>query len=175
MDKVDVRLPRPPRTPPANLPKNAEERAISLIGLMGRLTAHLDHETQAARDRASTAEMEALAKAKEPMALVYEEVSRLLRIDRDGFQQLPSTLVDELKAATRALAASAAANVELLRTATRSQSVLVETVVASVNRARTASVPAYGRAGGGAAGGRAPAYAGPRHGPALAVTLNDRF
>lgn len=176
MDKVDVRLPKTPKAPPANVPKTAEERAMALVGLMVRLAAHLDRETAAARGRASTAEMAALAKAKEPMALVYEEISRLLRVDREGMTALPEELKAELRAATKALAASAAANTELLRSATASQNVLVDTVVASVNRARRSNQPAYGPA---AAGYSSPQhrrdYGTPRHGPATSGTLNTRL
>lgn len=179
MDKVDVRFPQPAKSAPApNLPKNAEERATALVDLMGRLAAHLRRETAAVRNRRFGAELTEIAREKQPMALVFEEISRLLRIDREGMAKLPPELKGKLKDATRALYEASAENAELLRRNGEAQQVLVDTVVGAVNRARQVTTVAYnpastGASRGGTASGRP--YGGPTHGPATAATLNTRL
>lgn len=169
MDKVDVRFPQKPK-PAANLPKNAEERAVALSELMERLAAHLGRETAAilARRRHELAE---LIRAKQPMVLVCEEVSRLLRIDREGMATLPGPLKARLKAANDALNAAAHENALALQRSTEGQKLLVDTVVAAVRQARQGQQPAYGPA---AAGYRRTTY-GPglaAHGSIASAALN---
>lgn len=177
MDKVDVRFPPDkPKSAPASLPKTAEERATALIGLMERLAAHLDRETAAVRERRPAAELTQLAKDKQPMVLVYEEVSRLLRVDRDGMAKLPAPIKQRLNEVTRALSDSADANATTLRLRENAQQMLVDTVVAAVNRARQSQPGvAYGPAPA-TCGTPAPrGYGPPRHGPGTSATLNTRL
>lgn len=177
MDKVDVRFPQEkPKTAPANLPKTAEERATALISLMERLAAHLDGETAAIRQRRPAAELAKLAKDKQPMVLVYEEVSRLLRIDQDGMAKLPDPVKERLKEATRALYLSAGANAATLRLREGAQQMVVDTVVAAVNRARQSQPGvAYGPAPAAPGGPLPRGYGPPRHGPGTAATLNAKL
>ena len=105
MDKVDVRFPQPAK-PAANLPKNAQERAVALVELMGRLTALLEREAAAVRARRPAKELAQIVKDKQPMTLVYEEVSRLLRVDREGLIGLAPELKTALKDATARLYAA---------------------------------------------------------------------
>ncbi|HEY0833388.1 MAG TPA: flagellar basal-body protein [Azospirillum sp.] len=177
MDKVDVRFPSDkPKSAPANLPKTAEERAAALITLMERLSAHLDRETTAVRDRRPAAELAKLAQDKQPMVLVYEEVSRLLRIDPDGMAKLPAPVKQRLNEVTRALADSAGANAATLRLREDAQQLVVDTVVAAVNRARqTQPGVAYGPTPTPYGAPAARGYGPPRHGPGTSATLNTRL
>lgn len=172
MDKVDVRFPQPDKktAPPPNLPKNAEERAVALIDLMGRMSAHLRRETDAVRRRCSVAELTRLASEKQPMMLVYEEVSRLLRVDREGMANLPDAVKGKLREATRALYEASAENADVLQRNGAAQKTLVDTVVGAINRARQVTTVAYGS---GASPTRA--YGPPPRGPANAATLNTQL
>ncbi|WP_448203196.1 flagellar basal-body protein [Azospirillum sp. sgz302134] len=166
MDKVDVRFPQPGKKAQPALPKNAEERATALVELMGRLAAHLQRETAAVRRRCSTAELARLAKEKQPMTLVYEEVSRLLRVDREGMANLPDETKARLREATRALYEASADNADTLRRNGEAQKILVDTVVDAINHARQTTPVAY------------PAsrtYVAPKRGPATAATLNKQL
>ncbi len=171
MDKVDVRFPQPARAaPPSNLPKNAEERAVALVDLMGRLAAHLRRETAAVLARRPGRELAQIAREKQPMALVCEEISRLLRVDREGMARLTPELKATLREATRNLYEASAENAETLQRNSAAQKILVDTTVAAVNRARQTTTVAYGS---GSAPGRA--YGPPPKGPATSATLNTRL
>lgn len=171
MDKVDVRFPpAAQKAPPANLPKNALERATALVDLMGRMAALLTRETEAVRTRRPTAELAKIAREKEPMSLVYEEVSRLLRVDREGMAALPPELKVSLKEAAGALYAASAENAEALRMGSEAQKLVVDTVVGAVNRARSTPRTAYAPHMGGGRG-----YSQNPCGPATAATLNTRL
>ena len=164
MDKVDVRFPQPgKKTPSANLPKNAEERAAALIELMGRLSANLCRE-------AEVVELARLAKEKQPMMLVYEEVSRLLRVDREGMANLPDDTKAKLRAATRDLYDASARNADVLRRNSGAQKILVDTVVNAINQARQVTTVAYGSPTPPRS-----TYVVPTHGPATSATLNTRL
>lgn len=176
MDKVDVRFPKERKAPPPNLPRNAEERAVALVDLMGRLAATLDRETAAAEAHAGSPVLARCAQDKQPMALVLEEVSRLLRVDREGMAGLPAETRERLAAATRSLAASAAANAEALSTGSHAQRLLVDTLVTAVNRARHHQPGvAYGPGGPVRGPGAVRGYGPPTHGPGTAATLNTRL
>lgn len=171
MDKVDVRFPPASAKPqPSNLPKNAFERATALVDLMGRMAALLARETEAVRTRRPTAELAKIAREKEPMSLVYEEVSRLLRVDREGMAGLPAELKQSLKDAAGALYAASAENAEALRLGSEAQKLVVDTVVGAVNRSRSVPRTAYAPHMGGGRG-----YSPAPHGPATAATLNTRL
>ncbi|CAO3373770.1 flagellar basal-body protein [Azospirillum argentinense] len=171
MDKVDVRFPQPSKAPAANLPKNAEERAAALIELMDRLSAHLARETEAVMRHCTSAELARLGREKQPMMLVYEEVSRLLRVDREGMAALPDEAKAALREATRGLYEASAANADALRRNSAAQKILVDTVVGAINRARQTTTPAYGTA---PVPPRA-TYITPSHGPSTSATLNTRL
>lgn len=173
MDKVDIRQPKETKAN-ANLPKTAEERAVALTDLMERLASHLVQETRSIRSL-DFAALPRLVKEKEPMALVIEEMGRLLRIDRAGFAALPPSLLSRLKEANAALNLASEDNAAALRRMAASQRLLVDTVVGVVNQGRRLDHPAYGPA---AAGMRAPlghraAHQAPVAGPATSATLNQ--
>lgn len=171
MDKVDVRFPQPgKKAPAANLPKDAGERAEALIELMGRLSAHLRREAEAVERRCTGAELARLAREKQPMMLVYEEVSRLLRVDREGMANLPDGTKARLRAATRDLYESSAVNADVLRRNSGAQKILVDTVVNAINQARQVTTVAYGTGTP-----QRSAYVVPTHGPATSATLNTRL
>ena len=172
MDKVDVRFPQPEKKagPPPNLPRNAEERAVALIDLMGRMSAHLRRESAAVLRRCGAAELARLANEKQPMMLVYEEVSRMLRVDRDGMAKLPDEIKGKLREATRALYEASAENAEVLQRNGAAQKVLVDTVVGAINRARQVTTVAYS-----SAASPARAYGPPPRGQANAATLNTQL
>ncbi|MBP2298792.1 flagellar basal-body protein [Azospirillum picis] len=169
MDKVDVRFPQQAR-PTANLPKNAQERAIALVELMVRLTALLERESAAVRARRPAKELAQIVKDKQPMTLVYEEVSRLLRVDRDGLASLPPELKTALKEATGKLYAATADNAEALRVGSAAQKVMVDTVVGVISRQQKAPSTAYAAHMGGGRG-----YSAPPSGPRTSAALNTRL
>ncbi|MBP2229144.1 flagellar basal-body protein [Azospirillum agricola] len=170
MDKVDVRFPQPAKAAPSNLPKNALERATALVELMDRLAALLEREAAAVRARRPAAELARLAKDKQPMSLVYEEISRLLRVDREGVMGLPAELKLALREATGKLYAATADNAEALRVGGQAQKIVVDTVVAAVSRAQKAPVSAYAAHMGGGRG-HSPQPSGPRTASALNTRL----
>ncbi|HRQ82828.1 MAG TPA: flagellar basal-body protein, partial [Azospirillaceae bacterium] len=144
MDKLDIRYrPAPPAAKPTGLPKNALERAQALVGLMERLAVCLDREADAIRRRRPLAEIRALVKEKEPMMLVYEEISRLLRVDAEGVAALPAELKAQLKAATLRLKTAGDAGAETLRAASAGQKLLVDTAAAAISRANQSRTTAY--------------------------------
>jgi hypothetical protein len=174
MDKLDIRsFPGKQAPKPAsNLPKNAHERALALIGLMDRLAACVKRESEAIRSRRPVAEIKALVKEKEPMVLVYEEISRLLWVDKEGVAALPTDVKAKLKEAAARLKVAGQDNADTLRTVSAGQQVLVDTVAAAVGRAKAGQASAYQPTAGG--GRAAPRGYGPQPGsirPA-AVSLN---
>lgn len=175
MDKLDIRYrpAAPGPKPAANLPKNALERAQALVGLMERLAVCLDREADAIRRRRPLAEIRALVKEKEPMMLVYEEISRLLRVDAEGVAALPAELKAQLKTVTLRLKTAGEAGSETLRAAGAGQQLLVDTAAAAIGRANQSRTTAYGAVAGG---GRPPPRGygpGPAAGPRpTAASLN---
>lgn len=169
MDKVDVRFPQQPK-PAANLPKNAQERAVALVELMGRLTTLLEREAAAVRARRPAKEMAQIVKDKQPMTLVYEEISRLLRVDREGLMALPAELKTALKDATGKLYAATADNAEALRIGGEAQKMMVDTVVTVITRQQKAPATAYAAHMGGGRG-----YSPPPSGPRTSAALNTRL
>ena len=169
MDKVDVRFPQQPK-PAANLPKNAQERAVALIELMGRLTALLEREAAAVRARRPARELAQIVKDKQPMTLVYEEISRMLRVDREGLIALPQEMKTALKDATGKLYAATADNAEALRIGGEAQKVMVDTVVNVITRQQKAPSTAYAAHRGGGRG-----YSPTPSGPRTSAALNTRL
>lgn len=170
MDKVDVRFPQPAKAPIANLPKNALERATALVSLMGRMTSLLQRETAAVKARRPTSELVQFSKEKQPMALVYEDVSRALRVDREGMRTLPDELKAALKDAAGALYAATAENAETLRLNSAAQKIVVDTMVGVVTKAQKAPVTAYAAHMGGGRG-----YTPPPNGVRASAALNTRL
>ncbi|BAI72480.1 flagellar basal-body protein [Azospirillum sp. B510] len=169
MDKVDVRFPQPAK-PAANLPKNAEERAVALVELMGRLTSLLEREAAAVRARRPARELAQIVKDKQPMTLVYEEISRLLRVDREGLIALSPELKTALREGTGRLYAATADNAEALRVGGEAQKVMVDTVVGAITRQQKAPTTAYAAHMGGGRG-----YSPPPSGPRTSAALNTRL
>lgn len=170
MDKVDVRFPQPAKAPPSNLPKNALERATVLVTLMARMTSLLQQETAAVLARRPTSELAQFAKDKQPMSLVYEDISRTLRVDREGMRNLPDELKASLKEAATALYAASAENAEALRLGGIAQKIIVDTVVGAVTKAQKAPTTAYAAHMGGGRG-----YTPPPSGSRASATLNTRL
>ncbi|WP_298364691.1 flagellar basal-body protein [Azospirillum sp.] len=170
MDKVDVRFPQPAKAPPSNLPKNALERATVLVTLMARMTSLLQQETAAVQARRPTSELAQFAKDKQPMSLVYEDISRTLRVDREGMRNLPDELKTSLKEAATALYAASAENAEALRLSGIAQKIIVDTVVGVVTKAQKAPTTAYAAHMGGGRG-----YTPPPNGARASAALNTRL
>lgn len=170
MDKVDVRFPQPAKAPITNLPKNALERATALVSLMGRMTSLLQRETAAVKARRPASELAQFVKEKQPMALVYEDVSRALRVDREGMRNLPDDLKAALKEAAGALYAATAENAETLQMNSAAQKIIVDTMVSVVTKAQKAPTTAYAAHMGGGRG-----YSPPPHGTRASAALNTRL
>ncbi len=170
MDKVDVRFPQPAKAAPSNLPKNAFERATALVDLMARLTGLLEREAAAVRARRPAAEMTRIAKEKQPMSLVYEEISRSLRVDREGMMALPPELKSALKDASGKLYAASVDNAEALRIGGQAQKIVVDTVVGALTKMQKAPATAYAAHMGGGRG-----YSPPPSGPRTSAALNTRL
>jgi hypothetical protein len=169
MDKVDVRFPTERK--PLNLPRNAEERAVALLDLSARLTAQIERETAAIRSHRPAAEVIALATAKHPLSIAYEELARLLRIDRPGMAALAPELKERLTTATQTLAESTAVNSHVLRVAGESQQTLVDALVTAINRLRQTE-PGIPYGPSTASGKPLRGYGAPTRGPATSATLN---
>jgi len=168
MDKIEVRSAQP--RPAAGVPRTAPERAVALIELMGRLSAHIAQEAAAIRANRPVAELTRLAADKQPLALAYEELARLLRVDGAGMAALPGELKERLAAATRALAQESEANARMLRRAGDAQQELVNALVASINQNRqTQPGLTYGRGSGPTP------YPGAMRPPAPSMTYNARL
>lgn len=176
MDKVDIRsTPGKPKAAPANLPRNALERAEALAGLMERLAEHLDREATAVLARRPAAELAEMARTKQPMILVCEELSRLLRVDREGMSALPDGAKTALREATRRLTIATAENAATLQRVAGAQQILVNTLVDATNRyRRTQPGVAYQQAAP-RPNGPTTVFATPKHGPFTAATLNTRL
>ena len=173
MDKVDIRFPGAGQKGRAGtLPRNALERANVLVGLMSRLAAHLRRETAAVRDRRPGEEIAAMLQDKSRLVMAYEEIARLLRVDREGMAALPEELKERLREAMHDLADGAAENADTLRIDGEGQKLLVDSIVEAVNRARAVPQLSYGP-GALAPAGRG--YAPPTSGPATSATLNTRL
>ncbi len=135
MDKIDLRTPKKRRSNVV-LPKNAEERAVALIDVTERLIAVINRETEMLSRPYSPADLGQVADKKQPLSFAFDELSRLLRIDRDGMANLAPELKDRLTAMTEALVASATINAEALSIAVKTQKIVAETLVASINLLR---------------------------------------
>lgn len=160
MDKVEIGQAKAKSAKSAtNLPRNARERAEALVGLMGRMAAHIDRETNAVRAHRPMAELRALVKDKEPMSLVFEELSRLLRVDRDGMAALPDALKKALKQGSAELRRASTENAAALRYAQDGQRIVVDTLAAAANRMKNRQASAYAATAGG--GRAAPRGYGP--------------
>jgi hypothetical protein len=140
-DKVDIRQPVTAK-PVADIPATIEERAVVLTGLMERMTAQLDRETEYLKTNRH-GDLSTLVAEKQAMVATAEEMGRLLRIDRDGLFNLPPDLDAPLRAANRALQRAVEENVETLQRSIGAQRLLVGIVVDTLNRGRQNEQPAY--------------------------------
>jgi hypothetical protein len=135
------------------------ERAQNLIAVMDRLTdvmtLELDAVRKGALERVATIQAE-----KRALATRFDEVGRLLRLDRAGLAGLPPDVRTALNDASRRLGEVTMASAELLDIQGRAQKCVVDVVVKSVNHERRA-VTAYGQLRKGIARpARAPASSG---------------
>lgn len=173
MDKVDVRIPKERKAAIAP-PKNAQERAVALIDVAARLTALIERETGILNGRHASSELGRLADEKRPLSIAYDELSRLLRIDRQGMAALPTELKERLSAAGQELATLCATNAERLRGAAEAQQVVVDALVAGINRLRNQQPGvAYGPVASSVSPLRG--YGAPTRGHATSATLNACF
>jgi hypothetical protein len=172
MDKVDVRTQQSPRRPTASLPRNAAERAEALFDLMERLIAVLDRETAAVQRQDTGGEFTRLVQDKQPLVMAYEELARLLRVDRDGLKALPAPVKQRLQEMTRRLSEASATNANALKANGDAQKIVVDTMVGAVNHARQSQPGfSYGPSAAGYGRGLARnAYPTPQ-GKALSGTL----
>lgn len=169
MDKVDVRFPTERK--PVNLPRNAEERAVALVDLSTRLAQQMDRETTALRTHHPPEEVIALATAKHPLCIAYEELARLLRIDRAGVAALAPELKERLSEATQVLAESTRVNANALKLAGETQQTLVDMMVSAMNQLRQ-SAPGVPYGPKQSNGPLLRGYGAPTRGPQTSATLN---
>lgn len=142
-----IYTPTPPRgTGTEGLPQNAADRAELLISMADRLLGLSADEAQA-RGLRDLARLRSLGQAKQKLALGFEELSRQLRLDREGLKTLDSSVLARLRATTARVQADMNAGAARLQRQERAQKSLVDFLVDTVNleRRRSNSYPGAGR------------------------------
>lgn len=138
----------PTASPPAKPavqppPGTAAERAEVLISVMERLGGLLSRELDALR-RGALPEIVALQGEKRDLGTRFDEIGRLLRLDRAGLAALSPDLLARLKSSGARFADIAHVSRETLDIAAEAQKWVVEVVVKTVNQDRKADA-AYSR------------------------------
>lgn len=157
--------PQPVQAPPPAPPvPSVAERVEVLIGVNECLTALLARERQAVERRA-LAEVAALQEEKRRLALRFDEIGRLVRLDKAGLAALAPDLKDRLRESSWRLAEATAASVQTLDIEAAARKSVIDVVVKTVNHERK-SEAAYA----GCRRGYAPKVARPL--PGRSSTLN---
>ncbi len=157
--------PPPPPVPatPVPVPSTAE-RVEVLIGVNDRLAALLARERDAV-ERQALSEVAALQADKRRLATRFDEIARLVRLDKAGLAALPPDLMARLRESSWRLGEVTAANAQALDTQAAARKSVIDVVVKAVNHERR-SEAAYA----GCRQGYAPKAA--RALPARSSTLN---
>jgi len=140
------------------------ERVEVLIGVNDRLAALLVREREAV-ERRSLAEVAALQEEKRRLALRFDEIGRLVRLDKAGLTALAPELMARLRESSWRLAEATATNVQTLDIQAAARKSVIDVVVKTVNHERK-SEAAYA----GCRRGYAPKAARPA--PGRSSTLN---
>ncbi len=156
--------PRPPAKPRPKLPQTAFERATAFLDVSGRLSGLLSREFSAlrARDKAS---LTAIGVDKRKLAVAYEELGRLLRIDPEGMKSLDPATKRALRDSVEDLRQTAEQGFGVLRARSAAQQGLVDFVVKTINGDR-ATAGQYGQQSGRAV------RVVPTSGPVASATFN---
>ncbi|MEI7609728.1 MAG: hypothetical protein WCJ64_20295 [Rhodospirillaceae bacterium] len=128
----------PPPPPPAAAPPpvpNTAERVEVLITVNTSLAALLARECDAANRRA-LAEVAALQDEKRRLAQRFDEIGRLVRLDKAGLAALPPELMARLKESSWRLAEATSANVQALDIQAAARKSVIDVVVKAVNHQR---------------------------------------
>ena len=137
--------PRMPSSPAAGASpppvQNPVERAEVLIGISERLAALLLRE-RAAVERRALAEVAALQADKRSLAARFDEIARLVRLDKAGLAALPPDLLGRLQESSRLLADATRANAETLDVQALARRSVIDVAVKAANQERRA-VAAY--------------------------------
>lgn len=125
----------------------SEPRARNLIDTMEKLIALFDEEQALLRSR-DMAALGALAERKHLLSKAYDEACSTMRLDLEGFRALPPEVKEALNGAAIRFRAAAQENTNQLRAATSVSQSVLNVIVNSINRHRSAS-SAYGNRRGG--------------------------
>ena len=125
-------VPAPAPSPPV---PSVAERVEVLIGVNDRLAALLVRESKAVERRA-LAEVAALQEEKRRLALRFDEIARLVRLDKAGLAALEPELTARLRESSWRLAEATAANVQALDIQAAARKSVIDVVVRSVNHER---------------------------------------
>ena len=143
--------PRMPSSPAAAKPvpaQNPVERVEVLIGISERLAALLQRE-RAAVERRALAEVTALQADKRGLAARFDEIARLVRLDKAGLAALPPELMERLHESSRRLADATRANAETLDVQALARRSVIDVAVKAANQEiRAVAAYASGRPGG---------------------------
>ncbi len=156
--------PPPPAPPAPQPPPSTAERVEVLITVNDRLAALLVREREALERRA-VAEVAGLQADKRGLAARFEEIGRIVRLDKAGLGALPAEVMGRLRESSWQLAAATAANVQTLDIQAAARKSVIDMVVRTVNHERQ-SEAAYA----GCRRGYAPKS--PRAPPPRSTTLN---
>lgn len=151
-----------PAGPP--VPTDPVERVRLLLTLTARLGPLLEREISAVRTR-RWRDLSAVQDEKRSVSRRYEDVARLIRLDRTALAELPADLLQRLSDETARLDALAQDSASTLERGTEAQRRVLDVTIRATNQNRTAA-SAYVRA-------RSP---GPHHGgPSTSATLNQKL
>ncbi len=139
--------PAPEPSAAAPPPPALAERVEVLIAVSDRLAALLVRES-AALERRALGEVAALQPDKRALAARFDEVGRLVRLDKTGLAGLAPELMARLKDASWRLCEATAVNVKELDVQAAARKSVIEVVVKSVNHERQAET-AYASLGRG--------------------------
>ncbi|MEI6559602.1 MAG: hypothetical protein WCO00_14460 [Rhodospirillaceae bacterium] len=130
--------PPPPSPPPAPPPPSLAERAAVLIGVIDRLSALLGRECDAVT-RGALSELEGLQGDKRDLAGRFDEIGRLVRLDKAGLAALPADLLAQLKESSRRLREITQVNVGMLDIEAAARKSVIAVAVRTVNHERQAA------------------------------------
>ena len=128
-----------PEPPPNAAPPvpSIGERVEVLIGVNDRLAAVLVRERDALERRA-LAEVAALQADKRALATRFDEIGRLVRLDKAGLATLPPETMARLRESSWRLAEATSASVQSLDIHAAARKAVIEVVVKTVNHERQA-------------------------------------
>jgi hypothetical protein len=119
----------------ANIPRSAAERAGAVLDMALKLVELIQSEIQA-MERGDAQAIAAIVPRKQKLSYGIDELSRQLRVDRDGFLALPEEIKIKLKATNETLMALGDQTVRKMKIRSQAQQNLVDFYVRAINTSR---------------------------------------